>query len=238
MIFKKNGHYQKALTKEFANDELMHALVDHICIGWVQDWETLNDQSLIFELINSDNPNLLSAVVHFFLDEHEKLSNSVESEKVITYNQVKAKVLPAWRSLYQVLSQHSSEEAYQKVLSLLLGWLELVDEIDSEVMVWVEESIKHIGKFIGYGYTLARIINALRKHAQTTPELVGEIYLNKLPERIIRDLQTDQDDIIETVRILYKKGCKNIANKICNRFGKAGVYFLRPIHEEYNISLN
>lgn len=238
-IFKKNGHYQKALTSDFANDKVIEALVDHVCIGWIQDWEALDDdKSLINQLIKSHNPNLLSALVHFFLEEDERLGQSDEPEKVMAYNKVKAKVLPAWRSLYQVLTQHSSEEAYQKVLSLLLGWLELVDEIDSEVLEWVEESIKHIGKFIGYGYTLTRVINALRKHAQNTPELVGEIYLNKLPERIIRDLQTDQDDIIETVRILYKNGCKNIANKICNRFGKSGVNFLRPIYEEYNISPN
>lgn len=238
-LFKEDGHYQKALTSDFVNDKVIEALVDHVCIGWIQDWEALDDdKSLINQLIKSGNPNLLSALVHFFLEEHERLSHSVESEKVIAYNQVKAKVIPAWRSLFQVLSQHSSEETYQKVLSLLLGWLELVDEIDSEVMVWVEESIKHIGKCAGYGYTLDRVINALRKHAQNTPELVGEIYLNKFPERIIQDLPIDQDDIIETVRILYKKGCKNIANKICNRFGKSGVYFLRPIHEEYNISLN
>ena len=135
-IFKKNGHYQKALTKEFANDEVMHALVDHVCVGWIQDWEALDDDtSLIYQLIKSSNPNLLSALVHFFLEEDERLGQSDESEKVNAYNKVKVKVIPAWRALFQVLSQHNSEETYQEVLSHLLGWLELVDEIDSEVMV-------------------------------------------------------------------------------------------------------
>ena len=41
------------------------------------------------------------------------------------------------------------------------------------------------------------------------------------------------DDIKETVRILYNEGHKEIADKICNRFGKTGVDFLRPIYEEH-----
>ena len=67
-LLKGYGHYQKALNTDFADNEVIEALVEHICIGWIQDWETLdNDTSLIYQLMNSTTPEPLSAVVPFFL---------------------------------------------------------------------------------------------------------------------------------------------------------------------------
>lgn len=45
--------------------------------------------------------------------------------------------------------------------------------------------------------------------------------------------QTQKNEVKETVRILDKKGHKGIADAICNRFGKAGVNFLKSIYSEY-----
>ena len=222
LLLKAHGHYQKALITHFTDTEVLEELVKHICTGWIEDSESLDDKaSLIYQLIHSGNPNLLSAMVYFFSRRADNLSDKV-----------KAKVIPAWRALFGVLSQRSNEVAYQKILSPLSGWLGLVDKIDAEVLIWVKASISHIGKTPGYGLTLSRLIKALRKHAPETSGVVGEAYLG-IPERIIWDLQSEKDDIIETVRILYNNGCKDIANEICNQFGQAGVDFLRPVYEEY-----
>ncbi|MCE2402954.1 hypothetical protein J4G08_18985 [Candidatus Poribacteria bacterium] len=139
--------------------------------------------------------------------------------------------MPTWRALFQALSDSSDAMAYQKVSCPLLGWLELVDNINSEVLSWVKNTIEDIDKVPGYGRVLSRFFKALRKHVPITPELVGEIYL-EIPQRIMRDLPTEQDEIKKAVRILYNKGYKNIADEICNRFGKAGVDFLRSVYEE------
>ena len=222
LLLKAHGHYRKALSTRFADAEVLDGLIRHICTGWIEDSESLEDKtSLIYQLIHSDNPNLLSAVVYFFSRRADNPSDKV-----------KAKVIPAWRALFEVLSQRSNEVAYQKILSPLSEWLGLVDKIDAEVLIWVKASINHIGKTPGYGLTLSRLIKALRKHAPETSEAVGEAYLG-IPERIIWDLQSEEDDIIETVRILYNNGCKDIANEICNQFGQAGVDFLRPVYEKY-----
>ena len=222
LLLKAHGHYRKALSTRFADAEVLDGLVRHICTGWIEDSEGLNDKtSLIYQLIHSGNPNLLAGVVYFFSRRADNLSDKV-----------KVKVVPAWRALFQVLFQNRGAEEYQRILSSLLVWLELIDKIEAEVLSWVKESVKHIGKVPGYGLTLSRFIKALLKHAPKTPGAVEEVYL-EIPQRIMWDLQVEADDIKETVRILYNEGHKDIADKICNRFGKAGVDFLRPVYEEY-----
>lgn len=231
---KANGNYRKALNTNFADKEAQGRLVRHLCVGWIKDWETFNDDtSLIYQLINSRDPNFLSAVVHFFLREGEILSQSSDSEKIKAYEKVKAKVRPAWRALFKVLSRNSDEVAYQRVLSPLSAWLGLVDEIDTEILKSVKASIKYIDKVPGYGMTLSRVIEALLRHVLITPQKVGKIYL-AIPKSEMWYLQgVKKGDIEKTIRILYEKGHKDIADEICNRFGKAGVDFLGSVYEEY-----
>lgn len=231
---KANGHYQKALNTDFADKEAQGRLVRHLCIGWIKDWETFDDDtSLIYQLINSCNPNLLSAVVHFFLREGETLSQSSDSEKIKAYEKVKAKVRPAWHALFKILSQNSDEVAYQRILSPLSAWVGLVDEIDTEILESLKASIKYIDKVPGYGMTLSRVIEALLRHVLITPQKVGKIYL-AIPKSEMWYLQgVKKGDIEKTVCILYEKGHKDIADKICNRFGKAGADFLKSVYEEY-----
>ena len=222
LLLKAHGHYQKALNTHFADGKILNGLVRHICTGWIEGSEVLNDKtSLIHQLIHSGNPNLLTSMVYFFSQRADNLSDKV-----------KVKVIPAWRALFEVLSQYRNEPAYQNVLVSLLGWLGLIDKIDAEVLTWVKASISDIGKVPSYGLTLSRFIKALRKHALKTPEAVGKIYM-EIPQRIMWDLQVEADDIKETVRILYNQGQKANADNICNYFVESGSEFLRPIYEEY-----
>lgn len=222
-LLKAHGHYRKALSTHFADGEVLDRLVSHICTGWIEDSETLDDKtSLIYQLIHSDNPDLLSGAVYFFLRHPDNLSDKV-----------KAKVMPAWRALFEVLSQHSDEAKYQEVLSPLSEWIGLIDAIDDEVIAWMKASLKHIDKVPGYGCTLSRVIKALQEHALITPEKVGKIYM-EIPKRDMWFLeQAQKSEVEETVRTLYKKGHKATANAICERFAEAGALFLRSVYEEY-----
>ena len=67
LLLKAHGHYRKALNTHFADTEAVEGLVRHICVGWIENSETLDDKaSLIYQLIHSGNPNLLASVVYFF----------------------------------------------------------------------------------------------------------------------------------------------------------------------------
>ena len=223
LLLKAHGHYRKALNTHFADAEVLAGLVRHICTGWIEDSEVLNDKtSLIYQLIHSGNPNLLSAMVYFFSRRADNLSDKV-----------KVKVIPAWCALFEVLSAHSDKAEYQKVLSPLSQWIGLIDEIDDEVLAWIKVSINYLDKVPGYALTLSKVIEALQKQVLITPEKVGEIYL-EIPESELWVLgQTQKGEVEETVRTLYKKGHKATAEAICERFAKAGVLFLRSVREEH-----
>ena len=171
LLLKAHGHYQKALRTRFADAEVLDGLVRHICTGWIEDSETLDDKtSLIYQLIHSGNPNLLAGMVYFFSRRTDNLSDKV-----------KVKVMPAWRALFEALSQHSEKIEYQRVLSPLSQWIGLIDEIDDEVLPWIKGSINYLDKVPGYALTLSKVIEALRKHVLITPNKVGEIY-QEIPE--------------------------------------------------------
>ena len=226
-LLKAHGNYQKALNTHFADAEVLNKLVNHICTGWIEDSETLDDKtSLIYQLIHSGNPNLLAGMVYFFSRRADNLSDKV-----------KIKVRPAWHALFEVLSQHSEKIEYQRVLSPLSQWIGLIDEIDDEVLAWIKVSINYLDKVPGYAFTLSKVIEVLRKHVLITPEKVGEIYL-KIPENELSCLgQTQKNEVEETVRTLYKNECNATADVICERFAKVGDLFLRPVHEEYRTQL-
>ena len=212
-LFKKRGDYQKALNTDFEDQKVLGKLIEHVCIGWIEDQETLDDKtSLIYQLVNSGNPKLLSEMVDFFW-----------KEQYDTPDKVKSKVKPAWRALIDVLSQNSSKVEYQEILSSLSGWLELIDKIDKETLEWLKLSAKHVER----GFNSASFVEALRKHISQTPKEVGEIYLEMLNNKVYPDYSPT--DIQEIVRILYNQGYKKEASKICNLYAKAEIDSLRPL---------
>ena len=242
-LFKKHGHYQRALTSDFCNQQVdatvlpetpvvyldsqqmdltvdrrvRETLVSDICVGWMEGWETLEDKtSLIYQLINSGKPKLLSTLIHFFWRQRGNLPSKA-----------KAKVMPTWRALFEVLSQQSDIVEYQEVLSRLSGWVDLVDKIDEEVLQWLKLSARHIKRLSDSAF----FIEALRAHVPQTPKEVSVIYLEMLNNNIYPDY--NPTDIQEIVRILYNQGHKEAADEICNLYAKAGREFLKPLWEEY-----
>ena len=241
-VLKKHGHYQKALNSDFCNRQVdarilpepdvvyldnqqmnltvdravRERLVSDICLGWMEGFETLEDEtSLIYQLVNSQDPNLLSTLIHFFWKKRDNLPE-----------QLKPKVVPTWRALYQSLSEKEDVEKYGEVLSRLSGWVALVDRIDAEVLEWLKLSTQYIRGLTDSAF----FVEDLLPHATKTPAEVGDIYLGMLTHNIYP--YHDQEHIQEIVRVLYKTGHKEHANRICNLYGAAGFHFLRSLYDE------
>ena len=216
-LLKKHEDYQKALNTDFTDQKVLGRLIEHICTGWIEDNETLNDEdSLIYQLINSGNPELLSEIVDFFW-----------KQQYDTPDKVKSKVKPAWRALIKGLSQKNSEAEYREILGSLSSWVELIDKIDAETLKWLKLSAKYVER----GFNSASFVEALREHVPQTPKEVGEIYLEMLNNKIYPDYAPT--DIQETIRTLYNQGYKEDADEICNLYAAAGFDFLRSLYEEY-----
>ena len=216
-LLKKRGDYQKALNTDFEDQKVLGRLTRHICTGWIEDDETLNDKtSLIYQLINSDNPELLSEMIQFFWRQQDD-----------TPDKIKPKVRPAWRALIEVLFQKSAEAEYRGILGSLSGWIGLIDKIDAETLEWLKLS----AKYVEGGFNSASFVKVLREHVPQTPKEVGEIYLEMLNNKVYPDY--DPTDIQETIRILYNQGYKEDADEICNLYAAAGFDFLRSLYEEH-----
>ena len=215
-LLKEHGHYQKALNTNFADREVPRRLVEHICTGWVEDNETLNNKTdLIYQLINSENSNLLSNLVHFFWRQRNNFPSKV-----------KAKVMPTWRALFNIVSRKGDVEKYGEVLSRLSGWVALVDSIDAEVLQWLKLSTKYIKGVSDSAF----FVEGLLPHTTKTPAEVGEIYLGMLMHNVYP--YHDQEHIQEIVCVLYSTGHKEVADRICNLYGEAGFDFLRSLYDE------
>ena len=222
-LLKKRGDYQKALNTDFADQTVLERLIQHVCWDWIEDRETLNDEnSLIYQLINSGNPKLLSGMIDFVPRRQYDASDKVNS-----------KVKPAWCTLIAILSPKSAEAEYREILGSLSGWLGLIDRIDAEALKWLKLSAKYVER----GFDSASFVEALREHATQTPKEVGEIYLEMLNNKIYPDYPPT--DIQEIVHILYNQEYKQDADEICNLYAAAGADakvvsdFLRPLWEEY-----
>ena len=215
-LLKKRKDYQKALNTDFADPKVLSKLVEHVCTGWIEDNETLNNGSLIYQLINNSNPDLLSEMVDFFW-----------RQQYDTPDKVKSKVKLAWRALIEILPPKSAEAEYREILGSLSGWIGLIDRIDAETLKWLKLSAKYVER----GFDSASFVEALREHVPQTPREVGMIYLEMLNNKVYPDYAPT--DIQETVRILYNQGYKEEADKICNLYAAAGFDFLRSLYGEY-----
>ena len=241
-LLKEHGHYQKAITSDFCRRQIdakelpqtpvvyldsqqmslpvervvRETLVSDICLGWVNGLETLDEETgLIYQLIDEGEPNLLSTLIHFFWRKRDNLPEEME-----------AKVIPTWRALFEALSKKGDVEKYGEVLSSLSGWVALVDTIDAEVMEWLKMSTKYIRGLTDSAF----FVEELLPHTTKTPAEVGEIYLGMLTHNVYP--YHDQEHIQEIVRILYNTGHKEVADQICNLYGKAGFDFLRSLYDE------
>ncbi|MDN5345965.1 MAG: hypothetical protein PWQ73_462 [Petrotoga sp.] len=214
-LLRNNEHYAKAIKTEFSDFHITERLVQHICIGYLEDWEKLEDkESLIFQLIENKNINQLSAIVSFFWMLRDKSINKI-------------KVKPLWRILYELARRNEKEPDYQKVIASLSKWLLLIDEIDDEIFEWLKLSAKYVDR----DFNTPFFIEYLLKHAPKTPAKVGKIYLEMLSANIYPDYK--KEDIQQIVCVLYEKNQKEIANRICNLYGAKGLDFLKDIFETH-----
>ena len=214
-LLQESAHYQKALNTNFAYHSIEIELAKHICTFWLEDYEKLDGEtSLIYQVVSSNNPHFLSAVVHFFWDQRDNLSE-----------EDKTKVRSAWRVMFKVVSRSKDS----LLLSALSRWVVFIDYIDEEALTWLKFSAKHADFYFDI------FVDALLVHALKTPKEVAAIYL-ELSKNARFSFFTSlpaEDKVIETIRILYDARHRDIANQICLQFAEAGFSFLKPLYNEY-----
>lgn len=233
-LLRENEHYAKAVKTDFQDEHITRRLAQHICIGYIEGWEKLEDEnSLISKLIENEKATQLSEIVNFFWMLRDKLTDKI-----------KVKIKPLWRVLFnkivlpeqvalKLVSPQVETSEYQKVISELSKWLSLIDEIDDEILDWLKLSAKYIE---GFARNTSFFIEYLLKHVPTEPEKVGEIYLEMLNAGVYPDYK--KENIKGIIQTLYEKGQREFADRICNMYGAKGYDFLRELYKRYKDDKN
>jgi hypothetical protein len=229
-LLRENGHYAKAIKTDFDNPDITKRVVQHICIGYLEDWEKLEDEkSLIFQLLEDKNIKQILEIVNYFLViTKTNLFEKNTKDKVI--EKIKSKVKPLWKEIYKLTKHDEENEEFQKIISDISKWLVFIDEIDDEIMEWLILSAKYLNR--GRCCNDDSFIKYLVKHTSKTPAKVGKIYLEMLKADIYPNYK--QEHIKEIVLLLYENNKKEIADKIYNLYGEKSYFFLKDIYGKYN----
>jgi hypothetical protein len=183
-----------------------------------RNWENLYDEtSLISQLIENGNKKRLLAMVSFFWMMREDINDKI-----------KTKIKPLWKAIFEKTIENKEFPENQEVISNLINWLVLIDEIDDEIFEWLKPAIRYSFKY----HNTIFLSEYLLKHVSKTPKKVGELYIEMLENNNYLDYKVE--NIQETIKIIYETGEKDLADRICNLYGARGFDFLRDIYFEYN----
>jgi len=212
-LLRLNGHYLKALNTEFKDPHVTEHLVQHICIGYMEGLENLNDEtSLINQILSNWNPKHVIELIRF-LKWFNKDSTPDKKEKIIAL----------WRIIISKGSSDLENADNIEILSELNDWISLIDVLNGETQGWLVCSAKYVSS---HDFTF---IDQLIKHAEITPKYAGEIFLSMLSGGHF--FHYNKEKIIQFVTILFGKK-EETAVRICNRYLEAGFDFLVPLQKE------
>jgi len=216
-LIKENNILLYALNYKFSEKHINEKVIQHICIGYIEDWEELkNPNSLISKILKDKKEYQILEVVRFM-----KMFRKNLTEKV------KQKIKPLWERIFNIISENEEKSEFQNIAVELIDWLNLVDKIDEDIFNWLKLSVKYINQ-----YNPGWVYRKFYKHIDKNPEKIGKLVLEMLKYKTpaIYDLE----DIKKTVESLYSKNQKEIADKICNIYGENGYYFLKETFERHN----
>ncbi len=209
-LLRKKGHYAKALKMDFEDKSATEHIVQHICLGYLRDWEKLDDpKSLISKLLEKASNEDLYEVVHYLWMQRDTQADIL-----------KVKILPLWEKLFKIFSEDENEKIYGTTIRDLYLWLTLIDEIDDNVLKWIKFTIKHIKATHDVWF----MVEYLLKHVTKTPGKVGEIYLDMLDRNFYPDYK--KDDILRLIYELQNRDEK-VALRIRNAYLAKGYEFVR-----------
>jgi hypothetical protein len=214
---KKYHHYDIALKTRFNGKNVNQRLIQHICIGYLNDWEKLEDEnSLISTLLNRNEPSEYDEVITYIWSQRDKVPPDV-----------KDRVKSLWRKIIHLIEKHSDDPSIHSILSNISKWLTLINAIDSEVASWLKLSVKYIEK----SYNSSFLIEYLRHFVKDQPSLVADVYISMIEDGFIPDFRAE--DIRAIVEELFVLNENKKAIRICNIYLNNGSELLRDIYIKY-----
>ena len=126
-IFKAKGYYPSLLDSPYLSGAVKGRYVEYICIAHVQANEkTLDDDSLIGELLTRKNDKELNKLIWFFWSVRDQ--DGFETKDL---------VFELWPKLIELIKQQTSEK--RPLASKLALWVEYINELNTQSKSWLYE---------------------------------------------------------------------------------------------------
>ena len=233
-------NYVTALQSTVFKGRADQRLVEHICIGYLQIGELLqqkNDDgqdSLFWKMLNevttSDNRDRWSEVAGFFWSiSGKRLKKEEKADQEEPSEDFKKKVLAFWEWTFkeQEFVKSKLGDEYGSFLSRMAEltiWLEKIDETAEK---WLMLS----APFIEIEHRSAFFTEYLTQFDdEDSVKRIGKIFL-KVLESTTPTFRKENIELI--VRRIHKKGDRDDAIAICNTYGRRGIHFLKPAWEDF-----
>ena len=209
-LFKEKGIYKFLLDSwEQNNDSLNESLLRHICLGYAERWEELENDSLIKELLKKDD--VLEEVVRFFWI----ISKNIKQDYI-------TRIKKLWKYIFD-------DNKDSPIVGKLMQWLNIFNELDDDLFNLCVSSAKFV-----HTYDVHYIIEYLVKYIDSDVKKVGKI-LSELVGNVNMISDYKKEDVVKIVEKLYSENEKQLADEICNKyFEKQRLLFLREIYNRNN----
>jgi len=149
------------------------------------------------------------------------------------YENIRERIIDFWRWLYNKYKSKEIKEEDKKILSHVIKLAAILPELNEEYFEWLMLSAPNVN--IDYNSSfLIEYLNMLKDKTKNekTAEYIGKIFLQMLTgSNIIPDY--NQEHIKAIVEFIYTEKKQDLADKICNIYGKNGYLFLREIFNKY-----
>jgi len=213
-LIKDSSIFHLSLKRWNENiDSVKKSLVKQICLAYLEGWESIDDKNSLIRLLLNEN------------DSHSLVVRYIKSFSKVFIPKNRPKIKSLWRYLFDY-----NKKTNPSLAGELTDWLVFFDELDDDdVYFWCKEGAPYIRSFMeteDFVDNLARLVNS-------QPRKAGEIFwaLIQNPANIS---DNTADSVTTFVTVLYQKNEKGLADKICNRFGEHGIYFLRELYDKNN----
>jgi hypothetical protein len=224
-------HYLDALPYQFKNERTEERLIQHICIGYLRGFETLeNEGSLFNKILENWKFSQIETIISYFWMQRDYASK-IEPEKET--DEIVEKIIQFWKWVYDHKYKEKDDlsDEDKKILSKLTELTIYLDKIDSENYQWLIKSAPYVHS----GFNSPFFIEYLDIFEdKESISYCGDIFLKMLdnftPDYDPKHIQS----IVEKLYLTGNSKDKDNADKICNIYGGSGVEFLRDIYDKHS----
>ena len=224
-------HYLRAVETDFKSDHAEERLIQHITIGYLRGYESLDGQESLFKkIIDNWQYSQLEEIVSFFWCQRDYVAKQAkDGEKDKDSERVRKQILDFWEWSYNQREEIQKKlgENYPKFLSDLTQLTIFLELIDNKNTEWLLLS----APYVNVNYHTAFFIEYLDELTnEGSVNFVSKIFLKMLSGTIP---DYPQDKIISIVEKIYQLGSKDEADQICNLYGSSGRDFLKSLWETW-----